>query len=147
MRAWALVICSVRCGICVQERLGLELACLAEDPAGATVAAVVREAQARLTSQPIRTQPAAAAAHCLPAGASILQPRCWIAPAPAGVKLRLFCLPYAGGVSENVFARYAQTPPLLQGWVHGMVPRSPHMQIAIFEEQELHVRSPSYIVA
>ncbi len=30
----------------------------------------------------------------------------WIAPSPVSVKLRLFCLPYAGGVSENVFARY-----------------------------------------
>ena len=144
---WVSVICGVMCGMCVQERLGLELACLAEDPAGATVAAVVREAQARLTSQPIRTQPAAAAAHSLLAGANILQPRRWVAPAPAGVKLRLFCLPYAGGVSENVFARYAQTPPLLQGWLHHMVPRSLHMQIAIFGEHGLHLLSPSYNVA
>ena len=30
----------------------------------------------------------------------------WICPAPSVVKLRLFCLPYAGGVSENVFARH-----------------------------------------
>jgi hypothetical protein len=29
----------------------------------------------------------------------------WISPTPFSVKLRLFCLPYAGGVSENVFAR------------------------------------------
>ena len=31
----------------------------------------------------------------------------WIAPSPVSVRMRLFCLPYAGGVSENVFARYA----------------------------------------
>ena len=29
----------------------------------------------------------------------------WVSPAPVSVKMRLFCLPYAGGVSENVFAR------------------------------------------
>ena len=33
----------------------------------------------------------------------------WVAPAPFTVKMRLFCLPYAGGVSENVFARCALT--------------------------------------
>lgn len=32
----------------------------------------------------------------------------WISPAPITIKLRLFCLPYAGGVSENVFGRYAK---------------------------------------
>ena len=29
----------------------------------------------------------------------------WISPAPVSVKMRLFCLPYAGGISENVFSR------------------------------------------
>ncbi len=32
----------------------------------------------------------------------------WISPTPVSVKMRLFCLPYAGGVSENVFARCTQ---------------------------------------
>ena len=36
----------------------------------------------------------------------------WIAPCPVSVKLRLFCLPYAGGVSENVFARSGALMPL-----------------------------------
>jgi len=31
----------------------------------------------------------------------------WIAPSPVSVKMRLFCFPYAGGISENVFARQA----------------------------------------
>ena len=132
MHACALVICIVMCGVRAQERLGLELACLAEDAAGATITAVVREAQARLGSQPIRTQPAAAAAHSLPAGAGILQLRQWIAPAPAGVKLRLFCLPYAGGVSENVFAKYAQPPTRFQRWNHSMVLHLLHIQVATF---------------
>lgn len=29
----------------------------------------------------------------------------WIAPSAVSVKMRLFCFPYAGGISENVFAR------------------------------------------
>lgn len=29
----------------------------------------------------------------------------WISPSPFTVKMRVFCIPYAGGVSENVFAR------------------------------------------
>ena len=88
-----------------QERLGLELTCLAEDPAGATVTAVVFEAYARLGKQPSgsRAPPTQALPPSSQSGS--LQPWQWIAPAPAGVKLRLFCLPYAGGVSENVFAR------------------------------------------
>ena len=35
----------------------------------------------------------------------------WISPAPITIKMRLFCLPYAGGVSENVFGRYANECP------------------------------------
>ena len=31
----------------------------------------------------------------------------WISPSPVTVKQRIFCLPYAGGVSENIYARYA----------------------------------------
>ena len=31
----------------------------------------------------------------------------WISPTPISIKMRLFCLPYAGGVSENIFAKYA----------------------------------------
>lgn len=38
---------------------------------------------------------------------SMLTTNSWIAPSPTVTKLRLFCLPYAGGVSENVFARQA----------------------------------------
>ena len=82
-----------------QEWLGLELAVLAEDPAGASAAAIAAEAHARLSRQPAGIQQAPAAQP----GAA--QSTNWIAPAPASVKLRLFCLPYAGGVSENVFAR------------------------------------------
>ena len=37
----------------------------------------------------------------------------WIAPSPVSVKMRLFCFPYAGGISENVFARQAPSYPLV----------------------------------
>ena len=77
-----------------QERLGMQLTLLLEDPEGATLSRLAADA-------------AAAAA----AGGSAAAPPCarsaWIAPAPSTVWLRLFCLPYAGGVSENVFARCA----------------------------------------
>lgn len=29
----------------------------------------------------------------------------WISPTPVTIRLRIFCLPYAGGVSANVFSR------------------------------------------
>ncbi len=29
----------------------------------------------------------------------------WISPTPITIKMRIFCLPYAGGVSANVFSR------------------------------------------
>ena len=92
----------------MQERLGLELGVLAEDPGGATAAAIAREAHTRLAAQPARAPAAAAGAQ--PALAA--RGTTWIAPAPASVKLRLFCLPYAGGVSENVYARRAPAPGL-----------------------------------
>jgi len=77
-----------------QERLGVQLTLLLEDPEGATL-----------------SRRAAAAAAAAAAGGSAAAPpdarSLWIAPAPSSIRLRLFCLPYAGGVSENVFARCA----------------------------------------
>ena len=78
-----------------QERLGITLTLLLEDPAGATINRLAAEAAGAAPSS--KGAPPAA-----PAPGSL-----WIAPAPAPVRMRLFCLPYAGGVSENVYARYA----------------------------------------
>ena len=106
----------------IQEVTGLELMVLIEDPEGATVAAIVAEAAAALATAPA---PAAApSGSSSSAGASsspppqqqavVVQRRVlaaaaagplWVSPAPVSVKMRIFCLPYAGGVSENVFAR------------------------------------------
>ncbi len=86
-----------------QDRLGLALTVLIEDPAGATVQRLVAEALQATTAGPSGGGQGASAAAA--ARGSL-----WIAPCPVSVKLRLFCLPYAGGVSENVFARCM--PPL-----------------------------------
>lgn len=78
----------------MQEELGLELASLIEDPQNTSVRVIAAEAFAKLASG--AAGPAAAAET-----RSV-----WISPAPVTVKLRLFCLPYAGGISENVYSRY-----------------------------------------
>ena len=82
----------------VQELTGLELSALIEDPEHASVEVIAAEALARSGSA---TRESRAAARAEPTWAR------WVAPAPFTVKMRLFCLPYAGGVSENVFARCA----------------------------------------
>jgi hypothetical protein len=77
----------------VQEELGLELASLIEDPQNASIRVIAAEAFSKLASG---TAGSAKAAEMRSV---------WISPAPVTVKLRLFCLPYAGGISENVYAR------------------------------------------
>ena len=86
-----------------QERLGVELTALVEDPASATVRRLAADAHAALA--------AAGGGGPRPSTAAggVLAPM----PPPVTVKLRLFCLPYAGGVSENVFARHASQRELL----------------------------------
>ena len=81
----------------LQEHFGAVLECLIEQPATATVQRIVAEAG--------QAQPGSGEASSAPAQAA--QGSLWISPAPSLVKMRLFCLPYAGGVSENVFARQA----------------------------------------
>ncbi len=82
----------------MQELTSLELSALIEDPEHASVEVIAAEALARSGS--------AAREHHAVARAEPTWAR-WVAPAPFTVKMRLFCLPYAGGVSENVFARCA----------------------------------------
>ena len=78
----------------VQEELGLEVASLVEDPQSASVRVIAAEAFAKL-----------ATGVAGPAAAAEMR-SVWISPAPVTVKLRLFCLPYAGGISENVYSRF-----------------------------------------
>lgn len=85
----------------LQDRIGVEISTLLEDPANATAQRIARDARQQLLSR--ASKPGAGAA----AGGSIAMAHAasWIARAPVQIKLRLFCLPYAGGVSENVFGR------------------------------------------
>ncbi len=84
-----------------QDRLGVALTVLIEDPEGATIQRLVAEAVQ--ASAAARGSGGARSMVAASSGRGSL----WIAPCPVSVKLRLFCLPYAGGVSENVFARCA----------------------------------------
>ena len=81
---------------CAQELLKIELVTLIEDPQRATLRQLVSDAKKASS----RTPAVASASHTEQRSPSI-----WIAGSPVAIKLRLFCLPYAGGVSENVFAR------------------------------------------
>ncbi len=101
---------------------------LVEDPQGATIRRIALEASSQLAAATAAALPgptattvhvsaytaAMATAPAPTAGATAwpAQQRrqavagpLWVSPAPVSVKMRLFCLPYAGGVSENVFAR------------------------------------------
>jgi hypothetical protein len=115
----------------IQDQLGVELMVLVEDPQTANIRRIVAEAIPQLAAahaavvaagqqQPVAVHVSAyagSAAHAAvgaAAGWQMQQQQCqqaaaagppWVSPAPVSVKVRIFCLPYAGGVSENVFAR------------------------------------------
>lgn len=76
----------------------MEMTSLIEDPEHASVHHIVAEAMAARVGGRGGTTALAVTGR-----GHIQSP--WISPAPITVKLRLFCLPYAGGVSENVYAR------------------------------------------
>ncbi len=79
-----------------QEILSIEVSSLMEDPEAATVKGIARQAYSTLSI------PGTAAAE----SSVVEEPRVsWVVPFPVSVKMRLFCLPYAGGISENVFAK------------------------------------------
>lgn len=84
----------------------MEMTALVEDPEHASVRHIVEEAMAAGGGGSVAAR--------APAGQrSVMSP--WISPAPITVKLRLFCLPYAGGISENVYARWLHGPALPPG--------------------------------
>lgn len=87
----------------VQEVIGVEMESLVEDAQNASVSVIAAEAFAKL-----------AAGMGGPEAAQSLQRSTWISPAPSSVKLRLFCLPYAGGISENVYSRCGKN--VLRPW-------------------------------
>jgi len=76
------------------------LAITNEDPGRASVRLIVEEVMGR-------TAGSGSGGNTLKdvrSGNMIASP--WISSAPITIKMRLFCLPYAGGVSENVFGRF-----------------------------------------
>ena len=100
----------------LQEALGVDLALLAEDPQGATINSIVEEATPKLAA----VQSAAGSSLVVPAGGAaaaaaaavqVVTGPLWISPTPVTVKMRLFCLPWAGGMSENLFARWSMMLP------------------------------------
>ena len=78
----------------------MEIMGLIEDPQGMTVRRILLEADVG-GGAVVATSNAAAVPEAT-------RRPIWISPAPVAVKMRLFCLPYAGGVSENVFGRYVR---------------------------------------
>ena len=120
------------CAACpLQAALGIELLVLVEEPEAATVRSIAEEAAKQLAGRRTLDSSAglkersneSAGADSPPyvhqavvvtqsphqaAGAPS-----WIAPAPVAIKMRIFCLPYAGGVSENVFGRRGTSLPAL----------------------------------
>lgn len=85
----------------MQDSLGVEVTSLIEDPASVTISSIAKEAWQRIKSSPSGSASLAQSSSSAEAAAS----QSWIARAPVQIKMRLFCLPYAGGVSENVFGR------------------------------------------
>lgn len=95
----------------MQEQLGVDLTVLVEDPQAATLQQILAEAMYQLAQlETVGNHPLVEGLfqnkqpHTAPSHPS------WISPAPFSVKMRIFCLPYAGGVSENVFARCDDVP-------------------------------------
>lgn len=71
-----------------------------EDSGNTTVSKIAAEAHARLAANEAQSAVSNTAVNLGK------EPQSWIARAPITIKMRLFCLPYAGGVSENIFGRY-----------------------------------------
>ena len=80
----------------MQEQYGVTATALIDDPNGVTIE--------RLASEIIESTKAQD--KHVPSTTST-----WISPSPVSIKLRLYCLPYAGGISENVYARQALELP------------------------------------
>lgn len=90
----------------LQEITGLEVTSLIEDPEHASVRQIVSEVLGSRAPGANSDAAGTAAGSGAVAAQHVASP--WISPAPITVKMRLFCLPYAGGISENVYSRWRQ---------------------------------------
>ena len=80
----------------MQDTFNVTAMTLIDNPEGTTVATLVSDILVSSNEQHVSSY-----AH------DDITTSMWIAPSPISVKMRLFCFPYAGGISENVFARQA----------------------------------------
>ena len=78
-----------------QEHFDVELMSLIENPAQATLELLAEEVYKNLIAKSNSKNN-----YRINEQMSI-----WISPTPVTIKMRIFCLPYAGGVSANVFSR------------------------------------------
>lgn len=90
--------------ITVQDTFGLELVLLIEDPEAATLEKIVHEIQQQ-TRNAQHVSPVEQSLQTIVGKEIGALQAVWISRSPISIKLRIFCLPYAGGVSENVFVR------------------------------------------
>lgn len=98
----------------MQAETGLDMMQLIEDPQSVTLNQLLLEVTAhgkstafiRSDKTTLLKNNQASQAQTQPDTAHVVGSP-WIAPAPSFIKMRVFCLPYAGGVSENIFARCA----------------------------------------
>ncbi len=108
----------------MQDQLGVDVAALVDDLQTTTVHRLVSAIEADMATARNRSEsnlgPSGSvhiAVYATPAD-SFSQPGhtqewninlpfgpLWIASGPISIKMRIFCLPYAGGVSENIYAR------------------------------------------
>jgi hypothetical protein len=93
----------VACECPLQEITGLEVTSLIEDPEHASVRQIVSEVLGSRAPGADSDAAGTAAGSGAVAAQHVASP--WISPAPITIKMRLFCLPYAGGISENVYSR------------------------------------------
>ena len=79
----------------LQEHYGVTTTALIDDPNGVTVEGLALEIIVSTKTQDKHVSSMTST---------------WISPSPVSIRLRLYCLPYAGGISENVYARQALDP-------------------------------------
>lgn len=84
----------------LQDRLNVEVTSLIAEAGFATISGIAKEAYTCLQKEITGSEVVTAAAQARSVADGL-----WIARAPITIKMRLFCLPYAGGVSNNVFGR------------------------------------------
>ena len=93
----------------LEEHFGIQLDTLV-DPGGATVQHIAMELE-KLNLSHSASHSSGAIQSLQAAKRRTAIDTSWIAPSPVTVRMRVFCLPWAGGISENLFSRWAVMMP------------------------------------